>query len=124
MLPDHEERLVCPVFRITTASGKTVTGLVQGSGGVIGSVDVLDDQETVDRYALERMRRYIRMAELGHELGIYEPEPGHVKVYTDVRKHAFEANPPWEAVPLKGARVEITHERPSLLAPEQGNLFS
>ena len=56
-------------FRLTLANGRTVTGPVQGAGGVVSD--------------LERMKRAIRLAKEGRDTGLYEPRPGHVDVFPE-----------------------------------------
>jgi hypothetical protein len=55
-------------FRL--ADGRTVTGPVQGSGGFVA-----------ERGGRERLLGAMRRARAGQPLAIYEPAPGHVRIF-------------------------------------------
>lgn len=51
--------------------GSTVTGPVHGAGGLVGEA------------GLYRLQVAVRRAKAGLPLALYEPSPGHVRVYPD-----------------------------------------
>lgn len=57
-----------PRFRLFLADGRSVLGVVQGSGGFVK--------------ALARLAGGIRRAKRGEDSGFYEPRPGHIAVFT------------------------------------------
>ena len=59
-------------FRFSTPGSPIVTGVVQGSGGVI---------RCGKEEATRRLRRQTRLAREGKPLDIYEPRVGHVRVF-------------------------------------------
>lgn len=84
-------------YTITLADGlETVTGPVHGSGGVLGSRD------------LPRLRREIHLANEGRALGIFEPLPGHCRVWT---RYSAEGTGPGTDVDLRGATAEYTEAK-------------
>ncbi len=57
-------------WAVRLADGRVVVGPVQGSGGVIGLAA-----------GRERLELAIKRAELGRPTGIYEPIPGHARMF-------------------------------------------
>jgi hypothetical protein len=73
---------------------KVVTGVVQGSGGLI--------RDLKRRSAEEQVRVLIDRANDGDPLSVYEPKPGHVKLWQGM---SVGDNGKGVVVNLKGARV-------------------
>lgn len=78
-------------FKLQLADGLVVEGTVHGSGGVIEG-----------RHARYRLVKAIRLANADRPTGLYEPEPGHVRVYPDY--NASGSGTPID-VDLRGAKV-------------------
>lgn len=88
----HTTGLSSRAYTIRLATGELVTGPVHGSGGVVGH-----GQGNADR-----IRRAIRRANKGESTGLYEPQPGHARMYP-----AYSANDSGEPrdVDLRGAEL-------------------
>ncbi len=71
-------------------NGKSVVGVVQGNGGVLAGI-----------HGLKRLHA---SADHGRILGLYEPLPGHVRVFPS---YSAEGNGPHVDVDLLGASVTI-----------------
>lgn len=91
------------VFRITTADGRTVTGPVQGTGGLVGAA-FADGPRAAAAPMLARLRGDVRRAAKGLRLSCYEPKPGHVRVKPD---YCAESDGTPIDVSLVGARIEV-----------------
>ena len=81
-------------YVITTADGRTFSGMVHGSGGIVGD----------GPRCLDRLRTDARRAAEGKRLSIYEPKPGHARVY---QNYTAEGSGNEVDVPLAGATVEV-----------------
>lgn len=81
--------MAAQIFRLRLATGEFVTGAVHGSGGQIAR----------GAHNTDRLRRAIRLAEAGRDTGIYQPKPGHARVYLD------RDNVTTTDVDLRGAQV-------------------
>lgn len=79
-------------FTLQLADGSLITGVIHGSGGVVGE----------GLHNIERIHREIRRATEGHRLGIFEPKPGHARVYPHYS--AVDAGESVD-VDLRGARL-------------------
>lgn len=89
-------------FTIKQRDGKTVTGVVHGSGGTLHGEGKAARQEQ-----LKRLRGLIRAATEGRPLWAYEPETGHVKVYPD---YNFYSGGKTVNVDLRGATATMKPE--------------
>lgn len=97
-------------FAIRPAGGRQVIGVVHGNGGVLGS----DPAHAAED--LRRLRVAVTRATLGDPLvGLFEPKPGHVRVYPS---YSALGDGPAVDVSLVDAEVEIAKS-----APQQGRLF-
>jgi len=52
------------------ADGRTVSGAIHGSGGIVAGAS-----------RVARVERAIRQANKGRDTGLYEPNPGHARLY-------------------------------------------
>lgn len=84
-------------FAIQTADGRRFVGPVHGAGGVLGGRP---------HHALARLRADAERAtnDPGHRLSVYEPAPGHCRIYPD---YSAAGNGEPADVPLAGAQVEL-----------------
>lgn len=80
-------------FIITTPEGMSVAGVVHGSGGVVTHAQ-----------DVHRLRADARKAAQGKRLSIYEPKPGHARVFTD---YSFKESGPYVDISLIGATIEV-----------------
>ena len=92
------------MFDIKLKSGRKLKGVrVQGNGGEIGA-DSIGDRQL--RQHEVRLRGAVQMMTNGKRSSIYEPEPGHAKVYFRERK----GDELWEiieVIDLRGADVAL-----------------
>lgn len=98
--PIDQIRARALVFRITTADGRSVTGPVQGNGGLVGA----GCYTNVRAPMLARLRNDAKRAARGLRLSCYEPAPGCVRVKPD---YSAEGDGEPVDVPLAGARIEL-----------------
>ena len=80
-------------FRITTKDGLVFFGQVHGCGGVIAA-----ESDRQRERQLARLLAEIGVAGLGRNLRIFEPKPGHCRMYLDGSGEVVD-------VPLAGAIV-------------------
>jgi hypothetical protein len=88
-------------FTLKLADGSVVTGAIHGSGGIIRG----------ERGA-ERIRKSIKLADDGRDLGVYEPRPGHVRMYLNYT--AAES----------GGPIDVDLRQASLLAVESNDVVA
>jgi hypothetical protein len=65
-------------FMLSLRTGEQITGAIHGSGGLVASNDC------------RRIAKAIERAHEGRNTGLYEPQPGFVRVYT--KATALEAS--------------------------------
>ena len=82
------------------ADGSFVAGAVHGSGGLVAGPQGHD-----------RIERAIRQANKGRDTGLYEPKPGHARVYRDAS--ALSADNPID-IDLRGASLVSSMEFASI----------
>jgi hypothetical protein len=83
-------------YLIKQANGIYVRGPVHGCGGLIGG----------GSHNFDRLAKQIERANEGDELGIYEPKPGHARMYID---YGRDGGTPID-VDLRGATLLIDTE--------------
>lgn len=86
-----------PRFEFLLADGRVVTGVVHGCGGVLSRPG-----------DLERLQLSIERAKEGDPLAVYEPRPGHVRVYPHYS--AYHQGDHID-VGLRGATVSLAKEQ-------------
>lgn len=96
-------------FEVTTARGATHYGPIHGSGGVIGAGATHLTAKEQQRYALERLRRQVKLANAREPLHVFEPRPGCVALYP---KYGAAEDGPQVIVSLRGARVHLARRKP------------
>jgi hypothetical protein len=80
-------------FRVTAQDGRVFVGQIQGCGGVIAA-----ESERQREQQLARVLAEIGVAGLNRDLRIFEPRPGHCRMYLDGSGDVVD-------VPLAGATV-------------------
>lgn len=86
-----------PRFFIRAADGGFVSGCVQGAGGILASG--FGGGST----PLERLQTDARRAAQGLRLSVYEPAPGHVRVYPE---YSAAGNGPHVDICIVNATIE------------------
>lgn len=93
-------------FNLTLADGRKLAGVrVHGAGGEIGA-GCYENRTHAKQHALKRLRGVVDLAENGRPLTVYEPKPGHVKVYVGAWKPS-EDEETVEIVDIRGASVAL-----------------
>lgn len=77
-------------FTFKLADGRTITGVVQGSGGLVQH--------------LQRVKFAVAQASRGRDTSFYEPKKGYVRVYPHYSSSSSGAH---VDIPLAGALVSI-----------------
>ena len=97
-------------FDLTLANGAALHDIrIQGHGGELGGAVAhligTPSEEHALQETLQRLQRMIRAANEGKPLAIYEPAPGHIKVY-----HGPANSDRAEVVDVRGATATIHRE--------------
>lgn len=95
-------------FDLDLADGRKLRGVrIQGNGGEMGAawshLIGKPSERLARRDEVRRLRKLAQWAEQGRALPIYEPQPGHVKVY-----HGSLNDETVEIVDIRGAKVRAS----------------